>query len=222
MQIKRTHKLLKNRKLWIVFGALLLVAAPAAMWALGSAQWSQAFNQTQQRSSDVRSMAAIILSSKTTKDKRLAMIAELSRLKTDGMCQGSWLNDWQKQVIEDVNRKENECRKSEANIAGSVKAASSVTVHLAADTKISEQIARLKMDTMVKTWQETALKNAQDVQKALDGIRVVSTAEPVLKVSKERVAAIMTAWTDLNEASKSKIGLHIWPPRVHFSRATQI
>jgi hypothetical protein len=187
----------------LIVGILIALALVAVwMWFAGNARQQTSFRRTDDRAKQVKTLVADVFKG-SHKDQQVA-INSIARLEQSGTCHGNWWNDWQQSVVPTIRNAADRCRTKERSILKAIQAANGMKRYVTDEQKIIKQISSLSVDASAKDWPTKAKTSAQAAAKALDGIRVVSSAQPVQKVAKAHIEAIISAWNSLNTASSKQ------------------
>jgi predicted negative regulator of RcsB-dependent stress response len=192
----KTHRTL----LISIIIALVLLAVWA--WFAGNARQQTSFRRTDDRAKQVKTLTKDAY--KGDRKDRLTAINSIAHLQQSGTCHGDWWNDWQQSVLPTIKNAAERCRTKERSIVKAIQAANGLQRYTADEQKISKQIGTLSVDVAAKDWPTKAKTAAQTAVKALDGIRIGSSAQPVQKAAKARIEVIISGWNSLNTASSKQ------------------
>jgi len=183
----------------LIGAAIIVVLLLVWGWFAGSARQQTSFHRTDDRVNQVEKLLSDVYTG--NRAERVAAIGSLARLEQKDICHADWWNDWQQSVVPTVKTEAERCRTKEKNLSKVIRAADAIQQHLAAEIKVTTQLNALTIDSSVKDWPTKAKTAAEGAVKVLDGIRVVSSVEPVKTAAKTRIEAIVAGWTSLNAAS---------------------
>ncbi len=200
----KRKRLTINKRRWIpgaiVVSVLLIIVG---MSVEGAVRQQRVLEQSTEQLTRVQEQLNKLQAKNTTRDERLKILATLAREQQGINCDGGRWNAWLQQ-ISSIKQKATECQATTKKTNRSITAVQALQTYLSDEKKILQQLLELRIDASRDNWQTEALKDAQEVEAALEKLSVVKETEPVLKASQQQTGKIIAAWQEFQTANQKQ------------------
>lgn len=203
MKMHSPTPILKQKRTWIVAGVVIAVAL-TGLWVAASMQQAASVKaQVDEDYEQARAAGRVVLADNTTsQSERLAAVETLSNISAKS-CGGEWWSSWQ-QALPSVQAATKDCEAKVKRVQAVSKAANELKNYVNDDTKVAKTFEVLKTSAGSGDWQKVALSSAESARRDIEAMAVTKDNKKLLVTSKDKLVAIIAAWTALNDASSKE------------------